>query len=44
MDLHLYGKVAVGTGASKGVGLAVRRALADEGVSVVAAPSWRKPH
>ena len=36
MDLHLADKVAVVTGASKGIGLAVTEALADEGVRVVA--------
>ena len=32
MDLGLSGKVAVVTGASKGIGLAVTRTLAQEGV------------
>jgi NAD(P)-dependent dehydrogenase (short-subunit alcohol dehydrogenase family) len=36
MDLHLSGKIAVVTGASKGIGLAITQALAGEGVSVVA--------
>ncbi len=36
MELHLSGKVAIVTGASKGIGLAVTQALVDEGVSVVA--------
>jgi NAD(P)-dependent dehydrogenase (short-subunit alcohol dehydrogenase family) len=36
MDLELTGKVAVVTGASKGIGLAVTRALVEEGVRVIA--------
>jgi NAD(P)-dependent dehydrogenase (short-subunit alcohol dehydrogenase family) len=37
MDLNLADKVAVVTGASKGIGLAATQALADEGALVVAA-------
>ena len=36
MDLELGGRVAVVTGASKGIGLAVVRTLAEEGVAVIA--------
>ena len=36
MDLGLQGRVAIVTGASRGIGLAVTRALVGEGVSVVA--------
>lgn len=37
MDLQLHGKTAVVTGASRGIGLAVSRALGHEGVRVVGA-------
>src|ERR1700739_3903537 len=36
MDLNLAGKVAVVTGAGKGIGMATTRALASEGAQVVA--------
>jgi NAD(P)-dependent dehydrogenase (short-subunit alcohol dehydrogenase family) len=36
MELHLAGKLVVVTGASKGIGLAITRAFAGEGASVVA--------
>src|SRR4051795_8489925 len=37
MDLELNGRVAVVTGASKGIGLAIVRTLLDEGARIVAA-------
>lgn len=41
MDLRLNGKMAVVTGASRGIGLAVARALAGEGAHVVAGSRTR---
>ena len=43
MDLGLDGRVAVVTGASRGIGLAVTRALVDEGVRVVAGARSSSP-
>ncbi|MEV4802861.1 SDR family oxidoreductase [Nonomuraea sp. NPDC049421] len=43
MDLQLSGRVAVITGASKGIGLAVTRTLLNEGVRVVAASRTSTP-
>lgn len=41
MDLHLSGKTALVTGASKGIGLAITKALVDAGAQVVAGSRTR---
>ena len=43
MDLGLHGKVAIVTGASKGIGLAITRALAGEGAHVIAGARKTSP-
>lgn len=43
MDLHLDGRSAVVTGASKGIGLAITRSLAAAGAQVVAGSRTRTP-
>ncbi|WP_093258238.1 SDR family NAD(P)-dependent oxidoreductase [Thermostaphylospora chromogena] len=43
MDLQLSGRVAVVTGASKGIGLAVTRTFLEEGARVVAASRRSTP-
>lgn len=43
MDLHLQNKVAVVTGASKGIGLAIVTMLAQEGMRVIAASRGQSP-
>src|SRR4051812_6897048 len=36
MDMHLHNKIAVVTGAGKGIGLAISQAFADAGAHVIA--------
>ena len=43
MDLHLAGKIAVVTGASRGIGLATVRRLRDEGATVIGAARTATP-
>lgn len=43
MDLGLHGRVAVVTGASRGIGLAVVQGLVDSGVRVVAGARRSSP-
>jgi NAD(P)-dependent dehydrogenase (short-subunit alcohol dehydrogenase family) len=43
MDLHLSGKIAVVTGASKGIGLAITQALVDAGAHAIAGSRTRGP-
>ena len=42
MDLELVGKRAVVTGGSRGIGKAIARTLAEEGVSIVIASPGKK--
>ena len=42
MDLDLAGKVAIVTGGSRGIGKAIARQLAEEGVDVVIAARGRE--
>jgi NAD(P)-dependent dehydrogenase (short-subunit alcohol dehydrogenase family) len=43
MDMHLTGKIAVVTGASKGIGLAISQAFVAAGAYVVAGARHNSP-